>query len=397
MQLSNSSIDKSIEPPIDTSTDRLLFILSVLAILLLQPYFIWAHLAAIYRISHITGIAIILYIIIQRHNYDVYHIGLSLFFVLVSVYSMIGGTENHKLSYFPLLILFFIALKPNEQLRVFDYFVTILAVFYSIGLVSYLLSILGLNIQFGTAEAPNSLKSPYLVFFGHVEETGLPVYRFCDVFDEAGVVGTVNGLILSSIGISTRDIRSIVLLLAGLVSFSLAFYVILIFILLFKLDFKKIFLGLLIIVSFAILSGDKFNELITSRLAIENGHLSGDNRSHPAFDEWYNSFLAKGGKDLIFGRGSGSFLNVERGAEVSSYKSLIVDQGIIGVALILSFYFLCVCFINNSKEGWFLCLIFILSAFQRPNFTSYYIIVMFFGGLNYLKNLREQKFNGLVA
>lgn len=381
MQLSNSTMDTSI----DTSIDRLLFILSAIAIVLMQPYFVWANQDVIYRISHLIGITILLYIIIKRHNFDIYHIGLALFFAIVSIYTMIGGTENNRLTYFPLLTLFFISLKPNEQLRVFNYFVTILAVIYSIGLVSYLLSILGLNIQIGTATAPNPLKNPYVVFFGHVEESDLPIYRFSGIFDEAGVVGTLNGLILSAIGVSTRNIKSIIILLAGLVSFSLAFYIMLILFLLFNLNFKKVIIGVIVIISLIFFSGDKFNDLIASRLIIENGRLVGDNRTSPVFDEWYNYFLSKGGKDLIFGRGSGSFLTIEEAHAVSSYKTFIIDNGIIGAVLILCFYALCVFFNNNSKQGWFLCFIFLISAYQRPDFLSFYIIVMFFGGLNYLR------------
>jgi hypothetical protein len=371
--------------PIKKSIDSLLFILSGIAIVLSSPYFVWESQLLIFRITHLVGNIILLFIILKHNNYLIFNIELVLFFLLVSLYTMFAGTEIHEFSYLPLLSLLFISLRPIQQLRIFNYFVTILAVFYFIGLLSYLLSILGLNIQIGSATAPNMSKNPYLVFFGHVEESGLPIYRFSGIFDEPGVVGTLNGLILSSIGISTRNIKSIIILLAGLVSFSLAFYIILILFILFNLNFKNIFLAVFILITLILFSGDKFNDLIISRLAIEDGRLAGDNRTTLVFDEWYEEYLTKGGKDLILGRGKGSFKTIEEVQGVSTYKVFIINYGLIGVGLIICFYASCVYFINNSKKGWFLLFIFIISAYQRSYLLDFYSLIMFFGGLSQLK------------
>lgn len=381
MQLPDPLTDSSIDP----SIDRLLFILSAIGIILISPYFIWGNQLEIFRIAHLVGNIVLLYIIVKHHNYIIFNIELVLLFLLVSIYAMFGGTEIHKFSYLPLLTLLFIALKPNEQLRVFNYFVNILTVVYSIGLVSYLLSILGLNIQIGSAISPNTGKNTYLVFFGHIEESGLPIYRFSGIFDEPGVVGTLNGLILSAIGISTRKIQSIIILLAGLISFSLAFYILLILVLFLHFNLKTVILSAFLIISLIFIPGNKFNDLISSRLSIENGSLVGDNRTTSNFDEYYKYFLTKGGKDVILGRGKESFKTIEEAQGVSSYKTVIIDYGIIGTVLIISFYALCVYYNNNSKRGWFLLLIFIISTYQRPDLLRFFSVVLFIGGLRYLK------------
>jgi hypothetical protein len=289
----------------------------------------------------------------------------------------------------PLLSIFFITLKPNDQFRIFNYLITILSIVYTIGLASYFLRIVGLNPQIGTVIATNPYKEPYSVFFGHIEESYLMVYRFSSIFDEPGVVGTLNGLILTSIGISKRDIRSLILLIAGLVSFSLAFYIILIINILLYYDFKKFIITLVFLFAMILFSGDKVRELIGSRLVIANGVLTGDNRTHDEFEVFYRSFLARGGDDLFFGKG---YVTAETTPEltfVSNYKILIVRYGIFGVCLIICFYALFVYSFNNSRKGWFLFLIFLISAYQRPDLLQLFNIVLFIGGVWYLKQSYE--------
>ena len=384
--------DPTIKLAINPSLDRLLFVLSFFALIMMSPYFVWSNNVQIFRIIHLLGNAVILYIIIEYHKSNLYNIPLLLCFSVVSIYTLVGGTENSHITYVPLLTMLYISLKKEEQIRVFDYFVSILAIIYAIGLGSYFLRLLGLNIPIGTAMALNPSANPYLVYFGHIEETDVPtiVYRFCSIFDEAGVVGTLNGLILASIGISKRNIKSIIILLAGLISFSLAFYVILIFILLYNLNIKYFIITSLLTLSLFLFSGDIFTELIANRFAVEDGKFVGDNRTDPAFDDYYNDFIAKGGNNLIFGKGAGTFQK-EKEEEMgpSSYKTKVIDIGILGIGLILSFYIFSILSIYNTKKGWFLGFVFIVSAYQRPDLINFSQIVLFLGGILYIKELNN--------
>lgn len=381
MRLVNLEKDLSISPAIE----RLLFALAIIVIIFLYPYFVWKDFENIHRVSHFVGIVIILYIVIKHHEYDIYNIETALLFIVVSIYSMVAGTEIHKYTYIHFLTFLFIVLKPSEQLRVFDFVVTLLSVIYAVGLLSYLLSILGINIPLGQAIAPNAYKSPYIIYFGHLEETGLPVYRFSSIFDEAGLVGTLNGLILSAYGISTRNIKSIIILLAGLFSFSLAFYIILGFNVLFNLNLKKALIVLVVFILIYPVARNRINYLIASRIAIKEGRIAGDNRSHPEFDNYYKLFLSSGGKDLILGKGVGYSHVRKESWQVSSYKLLIIDFGILGIALMVGFYAFCTAFFNNSKKGWFLFFIFMISMYQRPDLIIFFNVALFLGGLRYLK------------
>lgn len=378
--------DQKIKQLIEPSLDKLLFVMAIIAFVLMSPYFIWSNQLMIYRLSYFTGIIVLLYIFIKYHNFNVYNVSMVISFFVLSIYLMIGGTEYSKITYIPFLAMLYIILKPIEQARIFDILVTILAFFYVIGLFSYFLSLTGINKSLGYAMAPNLSKAPYLIFFGHIEETGLPVYRFCSVFDEAGVVGTTNGLILASLGISKKNIKSIIILFTGLVSFSLAFYVMLSIIIFFQFNLKNILIAGIFGLGVILFAGDKFNNLIAERLVVKDGEVSGDNRTAEEFDEYFNSFINKGGKDLIFGFGTGFYSdNQDEDWHNSSIKAKIFDWGIVGTLLILVFYIISTTILNNSLKGWLVCLIFMLSAYQRPDLVSYSIIVLFLGGLNFMK------------
>lgn len=377
----NSTVDLSN----DSTLNKTNLILSFLIFLTLSPYFIWEHQTLILRFVHLVSNCIIVYIIIKYYDFNINNKAFAVFFFAISVYTMLAGTEVHDLSYFPILTILFITLRPAEQLRIFNYIVTILTIVYILGLASYLLRLVGLNKQIGVAIAPNLWKEPYALFFGHAEEGSLNVYRFSSIFDEAGVVGTINGLVLSAIGFSKLNVRSIVLLIAGLISFSLAFYIILFLNLLFYFNFKKVLLAFLLLFGVFFFFRDKFDELIVSRLVIENGTISGDNRSSQDFDQYFKILVDNGGNDLIYGKGKLTSDAEEAFEGASSYKMFIVRYGILGASLVVVFYALFV-FINfNSKRGWFLFLIFLISAYQRPDLIVLFNIVFFIGGIEYLK------------
>lgn len=382
MQLSDPTADLSIE----SSLDKLLFVFASLVFISISPYFIWSNQVIIYQFSHLIGNSIIIYIFIRYYNFNFHNKEVAFFFFIIALYSMVAGTIVQKYTYIPLISLLFITLNKDNQLRIFNYVVLFLVIVYSFGLVSYLLSLVHLNKQLGFAIAPNAFKQPYAVFFGHVEEKLLyNEYRFSSIFDEAGVVGTLNGLILSAIGISKLNYKSIILLIAGLISFSLAFYIILLLNLLFTFNLKRILIVIILFLGIVFFTGDKFEKLIASRFVIENGTIAGDNRTHEAFEIYYNQLFENGGPDLIFGRGKITAENVEELEGPSSYKVVIVRYGLVGISLFVLFYAFCVYYCNNSLKGWFLFLVFIISAYQRPDFLTLFNIVLFLGGLRYIK------------
>jgi glycosyltransferase involved in cell wall biosynthesis len=93
-----------------------------------------------------------------------------------------------------------------------------------------------------------------------------------------------------------------------------------------------------------------------------------------------NVFLSSG--PLYFGKGSGA--SSATGCDVSSWKAIVYNHGIIGFVLIVSIYIIILLYIIRTekildkKVLLLTYVVFALSFYQRPNFSSLYFIILFY-------------------
>lgn len=195
--------------------------------------------------------------------------------------------------------------------------------------------------------------------------------RFCGYYDEPGVVGTIAGILLIINEWNLKKIRNIPLVIAGIFSFSLFFYILSILYFLFLSSSKKgklFFLITIIIASFLLYDNREINQLIFSRMEVTDNGLSGDNRTTDSFDYWYKGYFVHSDYFLLgFGKGKSVLLDPEG----CSYKHLIVDYGIVFTILfyilvILFYYYYC----GISRRLLICIYIFVSVMFQRPTITN---------------------------
>ncbi|MBN1186614.1 MAG: hypothetical protein JXB49_30335 [Bacteroidales bacterium] len=239
------------------------------------------------------------------------------------------------------------------------------------------------SLPFFTIPALNALKvDNYSVYLFDINISRFS-FRYFSVFDEPGVVGTVCAILISYKAIEIKTFQGKVILLSGLLSFSLAFYIILIFNLIYYFNKKHIILFVLIFFTLSFLPEDNVIKIsIIERLQFADGQLSGDNRTVKAFDNNYEYFLEEGGRDLWFGRGvlADQYDDIDN-AGGSSYKYLVYRHGIVGVMLFIAFFTFVTLSIAPIKRGYFYLIVFILLAYQRINILLLYNIALFVGGL----------------
>ena len=197
--------------------------------------------------------------------------------------------------------------------------------------------------------------------------------RFCGYFDEPGVIGTISGVLLAVNRCNLKDWKSWPLLISGIFSFSLFFYVfIAMYVILFAPIKYKILSGIAVAVAMAYLvTGDSVvSDLILSRLEIgDDGTIVGDNRTRWFFDSFYENFLHS--DKLWFGYGKG-YASTEADPGGASYKHLIVDFGIVmSVLYLLAFTLFYMSFRLKFKDFLFVMMIFFAVMFQRPIIFSY--------------------------
>ena len=189
--------------------------------------------------------------------------------------------------------------------------------------------------------------------------------------------------------INTCD--NIIIMLAGLLTFSLAFYVIvIIYILMAPKRHSKVITALFVAIILALIilpniefKNNNINALI-NRFSIENGEWVGDDRSNETIEqlleETLSSFYA------LFGMGGGyvDSLHIEK---VGTYKKFIIDYGIVGIfimyiPLIIHAFKRC----NKNYYAIIYVICFIASIYQRASIFMMACFVILFGGIEYIKS-----------
>ena len=123
-----------------------------------------------------------------------------------------------------------------------------------------------------------------------------------------------------------------------------------------------------------------------SRLSFSSqGGFSGNNRTTPYLDNLFDNWLYGDLNVILFG-----YTNVVNDG-YSSIKQIPVENGLIGVfsvTFLVSILILKSTIFNINKYNlFFLCLIFLFSLYQRPDFyILYFILVFSFAFINHSNN-----------
>lgn len=222
--------------------------------------------------------------------------------------------------------------------------------------------------------------------------SGYSIRRMCGLFNEPGVVGTICALLLIGNKVSPertlKSKRNLLLILEGICSVSMAFFVLLggyfLCICVIK-NIKKSLLFFVIIpvaISLMIIVSTKsefLNSQIINRFKIVDGRLAGNNRTSSIFEEEFGEFINHG--NIIWGDGKGrSYSNGLEGS--SSYKMLIMDYGFCGFWMLLFWILYGMILIGDKKIETVLgVFFFLLSIYQRPYVVNITFIVILFGGI----------------
>ena len=130
-------------------------------------------------------------------------------------------------------------------------------------------------------------------------------------------------------------------------------------------------------------TGNETIDLFLRRIQFSNGKLIGDNRSNSIAD----SLL----KDTINNRpiwGFGEGYTSSKTTGILTYKSYIINYGVVGFILMYGSLFLSAIYTYWKKNLEIIIypLIFFISIYQRPNIFNLPYIILLFGGLAYIYN-----------
>ena len=212
--------------------------------------------------------------------------------------------------------------------------------------------------------------------------------RFCSIFLEPGYYGQLAAIFLFANNMKLNNVYLVFIFIAILFSLSLAGYVLLILGFLFTY-IKK---GKIVYLIFSVVLGigiyhylksynegdNPINNLIFSRLEIQDGKLSGDHRSTDLLDRYYSKTLKEKGQ-VLFGVGS-SFSKMNWGHGVAGYKAYIVEHGYVGLFLALIGYFIILFREKYTSRKMILSFIFFMALYWQaayPYWFSFFSLYVF--------------------
>jgi hypothetical protein len=317
--------------------------------------------------------------------------------ILISIQLLYSGI-------FPLLT--FVLLKDEERYTVAKWYIKFFIFLMAVGLPIYLLiNIIGIpplfSIQRGEI-ARGRIYDNYLFFYwtrAGVEN------RFSSVFDEPGVVGTIIPIIIYYYRRLLSKIEFAVLIISGVLSFSLFFLVLFLPViyfsgtrllqtkqLLFRLAFSIVFLCLSY-VAFVLVARTTKDDPILSLKVYHRfewrdnwivGIVNNRDTGIKGFEAMYQGFVEESDADLYTGKGKDYMLKLYGGSTLS-YRVFVLERGIL-ILLYLVLLF-------GSFHPWrryfiFSCISIILLSlvfFQRPMLYSINYFLLVYVGLKLYK------------
>lgn len=274
-----------------------------------------------------------------KKRYLVFGFFLLLAFVILSFSPSLNGYGSYiKVFIFPVLIsVFFICLRYELKIVIFDKFIRIISYIFTFSVIEYIIyQITGVGFVLFSHNDYN-YKTYTQLLFNYIEMDTL-VPRFRSLTIEPGNVGTACGLLLFAVANSKKyRYQYVVFWISGFLSFSLAFYVLAIIHLISLkakgLPFLAFAAGAVFFLS--IQFSDLYNEFIVYRL--EDKTLEEiDNRSHVDIDQ----LLTSSWNDETIWLGKGNYIHGSRydGTFANGIRGHLYSYGIISVILVIIVY-----------------------------------------------------------
>lgn len=363
---------------------RILVILtSVLMLFLLRPYFVWGFALNKYINFLVSGIlGLIFYSQIEINKSKSLQLLAAYFIALVTIYSFKNGANI--IGFVTTLFVVFVPfVRDSFRKDVYETFSTVFVILVGISLLIWGGVILGVVSPIGTITPIDSTKDITYIVYPFCVTQGLD-FRFYGPFDEPGVVGTLCGMLLFCERHNLKSYKAILLILYGLFSLSMFFYLVLLVILIMNSLFENhyrhpsvIFLTLFIILFLSTNNNSFMYDTIWRRLEWDWEEMSfkGDDRMSEDADFYFQQI--KGTSAFWFGvSDKAAYLENVEGS--SSYKNVIATHGAILFGAYVLFFILYGLKYRQTNTAYILYLFVMLGTiYQRPSLFSFVWLFLF--------------------
>lgn len=396
-----------------------IFLVVFLAFNSMLPYFLWGKGVLICCICLLLFFVQLMQFIYDRKSrfikYDKTFVILICSWLILYAYRYIIREASFKniiigllVNFLPVLIL--LLSTENEKKKILDLFFNLIAVILFISLIEYglvMLRILEIN--------PTKIYFPGNDFYEYFENYGFFIVvkdtrnfflpRFQSIFVEPGQLGMMCTLMLYGMKYDFRNKKVIVVLIATILTMSLASFVLLIVgIFLFKFWNSRhksimfvvlgIVAGLLILISFEYYKANPsspFSTAILSRLMPDGKRgIKGNNRNTEEFKRVYSEQMETWDANFFFGYGSDALeKKLSTSGGNASATVYIFQFGVFGLFLLLFFYG-SIIYLQPSNIGIGYLFLFAVSFLQRPYALWFSQIVLMYCGCSKFVEKKEK-------
>lgn len=347
----------------------------------LNPWFLWP--LGSYYIVPAVGFLMAAYIVSLTMKSPIftskyYLLGTFAYTTLIFYMSFVnnGSFMGYIANLFNVFIFYaFFKMERQEMPRLMTFFCKTMAVICGVSMVGFVMYLAGFSLPGKSVQFSDGLYTYTNYYFFLLDDRFVMtiVPRFHAVFLEPGQMGTATVLLLQTQIGKWKKWYNVILMIATLISFSLAAYVLLVVIIFLHLWIKRrnfigkligvtLFIATIVAGSFFYNDGDNLlNQLIVMRMEVnDDGELEGDNRVREDFEAEFQSYLTS--SDIFLGRDMppNSFGN-------SGYRVYIYEYGVFGVLLLIVFYMFTLSPAHNKRcqaSAWLMAfLMFIVRAF----------------------------------
>jgi hypothetical protein len=329
-------------------------------------------------------------------NKNIFYFTLLLFIFFIGFQSIGNFRTSSVVTVIIFFQLYFLSIK--EKCEILKKVTSILALIIAISLPLWLINqfVVGLPVMFDMqygdwkGDSVSTIIENYLFF---VQEKGNFINRFYSIFDEPGVLGTLSAFLLFANKYNFKDKRIILILLGGIFTYSLAFFILTLIglllyyvrkpLLLVILCFGFVVIGISIIIFF---DQNPVVAVILERLLSPQSSL--ESRVSSDLEDYFLNYISS--VDFVLGKGTDFFENNQLGGQ--GYQVFLIENGFFGSLLVIGMYLFI--FKGNRYLVISYLLLFLLSSLQRPFlFTPYQIIVFYIGvaNLSFPLNFKQHK------
>lgn len=361
----------------------IVFFIALLFYFDVRPYWLWNIDDLYFKLAIIIFLSLSIFAISQV---NIKKLILCLFFTIYTIMYSVSfyGIEISSFG-FILAVPFLFFIDDHLKQDALRLIANVYIVLTVISLMVYFYVLFYGDVSFDLISPLNTVKKYYYQQYPFLvtpdEPLDTSIFRFGGVFDEPGVIGTFSALFLTINCIYENRFKRFALVISGICSMSLAFYI-LAYIFFFMKNKKATLtisffaIMLTFFVSFNHVSSETINRFVLHRISDLFDGKKVDNRTTEDFDIAYDSFLS--GDDIILGKGQSSSTKISD--EGFSYKYVIYDHGILSFIMINLIVIYSVCLSNNTRNEKVLFLILLmLSLLQRPYYNNFCFFIILLG------------------